>query len=95
MSRHYAYLIELAKPLGNDTHSARYYLGITDNLEARLKLHRSGQGSKFLAAATAKGIDFEIVRSWVFSDKATAKLFEQKAKRSLKNHSRLLGGRYG
>lgn len=43
---------------------ARHYLGSTDDLTRRLAEHRSGQGSKLIAAAMAAGISFQLVRTW-------------------------------
>lgn len=54
------YLIHFARPLAH----ANHYLGWTDNLPARLDRHRSGNGSKLLAAVMAAGIEFQVVRTW-------------------------------
>ena len=54
------YLIHFDRP----HHHARHYLGWTVDLAARLKLHRSGKGSRLLAAIAAAGIGFEVVRTW-------------------------------
>jgi len=55
------YIVELARPLGNSTHSARFYVGWTVNLENRMWHHRHGSGSRFLAAAAEQGIAFDVV----------------------------------
>ena len=63
----YVYLIHLARPLGNPANAyaqARHYCGWTYDVEARLALHRAGQGARLLAAAVARGIAFDVVRVW-------------------------------
>ena len=54
------YLIHFYTPF----HHARHYLGWTVDLDARLHLHRTGQGSRLLAAVTAAGIAWDVVRVW-------------------------------
>jgi len=43
---------------------AKHYLGAAKNLEKRMKLHRSGKGSKLLAALNKEGIGYSVVRTW-------------------------------
>jgi predicted GIY-YIG superfamily endonuclease len=57
-------------------HHARHYIGFTDDLEARLADHRSGQGARLMAVIKDAGLTFEIVRTWS-GDRA----FERKLKR--------------
>lgn len=45
-------------------HHAKHYIGWTDNLNARLRRHRQGNGSKLIAAAKAAGIGFTLARTW-------------------------------
>jgi hypothetical protein len=60
------YLIHLDQKLGSDHPKgrARHYLGTTINLDRRLAQHRDGTGARILAAATARGIGFDVVRTW-------------------------------
>ena len=43
---------------------ARHYLGYTENLEARLAAHRTGNGSPLVAAAVGDGIGFQLAATW-------------------------------
>jgi predicted GIY-YIG superfamily endonuclease len=75
------YLIKLDKKLKQ----SEYYIGWCkkDPLE-RLKTHRSGRGSRFLAACNVNGIDYHIVRTWKNKDRN----FERKLK-NRHNHKNL------
>ena len=42
---------------------ARHYTGWTDNLAARLDMHRKGTGSRLLAVIGAAGIGFTLART--------------------------------
>jgi predicted GIY-YIG superfamily endonuclease len=42
----------------------RHYLGSAVDLDARLRHHRAGTGSRLLRAVVAAGIKFEVVRTW-------------------------------
>jgi putative endonuclease len=58
------YILELARPLGNHRHQARFYVGWTKNeatLQQRLDHHRKGTGAAFTRAAVERGIDFQLV----------------------------------
>ena len=56
------YLLHFDRPL----HHARHYLGWTEGetLTERLDRHRSGHGSKLVAAVRRAGIDFKVARIW-------------------------------
>ena len=61
------YLIHFDQPIGdlNNPHGqAQHYIGYTDDLEARLKRHRQGNGAAIMAAVKAAGIDWQLVRVW-------------------------------
>jgi hypothetical protein len=60
------YLIHLDSKLGSDhpKGGAGHYLGTTVDLDRRLAQHRDGTGAKILAAAAARGIGFDVVRTW-------------------------------
>jgi predicted GIY-YIG superfamily endonuclease len=54
------YLIHFHSPLKH----AKHYIGFTLNLEGRCLDHRKGVGSKLLAAVSAAGIEWSVVRTW-------------------------------
>jgi hypothetical protein len=61
---------------------AKHYIGFVNNaegLDARMKKHRNGSGSKLMAAVAKAGIEFTIARLWANADRS----FERK----LKNHN--------
>jgi predicted GIY-YIG superfamily endonuclease len=60
------YLVHLDRKLGTDhpKGGAGHYLGTTINLDRRLAQHRDGTGARILAAAAARGIGFDVVRTW-------------------------------
>jgi predicted GIY-YIG superfamily endonuclease len=49
-----------AKKLG----IAKHYLGWALNLDARLTEHRSGNGSRLMAAVASRGITWRVARTW-------------------------------
>lgn len=56
---------EPAYPLSH----ARHYLGVTDDLEARLELHRQGRGARLVAVAIQSGLTFRLARTWSQADR--------------------------
>jgi predicted GIY-YIG superfamily endonuclease len=54
------YLLHLDKPLRH----ARHYVGLADDLAARLERHASGQGARMLAVCVERGISWQLVRTW-------------------------------
>lgn len=78
------YLIHIDAPVGSNRHSARHYLGYTNDLRRRFEEHSSGAGSPLLAAAAARGISFSIVRTWPEGTRT----LERQLKRS-RHHTRL------
>lgn len=54
------YLLHLDKPLRH----ARHYVGLADDLDARLERHASGQGARMLAVCRERGITWQLVRTW-------------------------------
>ena len=60
------YLIHIDKPIGH----ARHYIGYSEDVAARLKRHRAGQGGRLLAAAVKRGIHFDVVRIWTEAGRA-------------------------
>ncbi len=43
---------------------ARHYLGFTDDLDARLQAHASGQGARLMEVITDAGIAWQVARTW-------------------------------
>jgi len=61
------YLIHFDAPLGNPASPhgmAQHYIGYTDDLTSRLADHRAGRGAAIMAAVTARGITWRVVRTW-------------------------------
>jgi hypothetical protein len=54
------YLLHFDRPYKH----ARHYIGYTDNLEARLQRHRSGQGARLIEVIISVGINFVLARVW-------------------------------
>jgi len=52
------YIIHLHHPLAH----ARHYVGWASDVEARVARHRSGNGSKLMAAVGQAGIPWEVAR---------------------------------
>lgn len=58
---------------------AKHYVGFVEKpegLDARMKKHKNGSGSKLMAAVAKRGIDFVIARTWENADRN----FERKIK---------------
>jgi len=53
-------LLHLDKPLRH----ARHYVGLADDLDARLERHASGNGARMLAVCRERGITWQLVRTW-------------------------------
>jgi predicted GIY-YIG superfamily endonuclease len=51
-------------------HRAQHYIGWTLCLSQRMQEHRTGRGSRMLAAATAAGIAFRVARQWPGGDRS-------------------------
>lgn len=81
------YLIELSRPLGNERHQARFYLGYCGEARVlqRLAEHRAGKGARMLKAANERGIGYTIIRTWPGGDRRLERRFKAR-----KNHRRLL-----
>jgi hypothetical protein len=61
------YLIHFERPIGdldNPRGQARHYLGFTEDLEARLEAHRTGNGSRLMEVVTEAGIGWTVARTW-------------------------------
>jgi predicted GIY-YIG superfamily endonuclease len=69
------YLLHFSTPY----HHARHYLGFTDDLDARLADHRSGQGARLLSVIKDAGIAWTLARTWSGDRKFERKLKDRKA----------------
>jgi len=61
------YLIHFEQPIGdldNPRGQAQHYLGFTEDLEARLEAHRTGNGSAIMAAVARAGVGWTLARTW-------------------------------
>lgn len=74
------YVLCFDEPVSHATH----YLGYADNLDARLREHRAGRGSRLTAAAVARGISWEV---YVVLDPATEADEARYKKRSVRKAS--------
>ena len=54
------YLLHFDQPYRH----ARHYLGYADDLDARLKRHRAGNGARLIEVINAAGITWRCVRTW-------------------------------
>lgn len=58
------YLLHFDRPI-SDKHTCQHYIGYANNLEARIGFHRKGRsGARLLEVAYARGIGFQVVRTW-------------------------------
>jgi len=57
---------------------ARHYLGYTGDLEARLKAHASGNGSRLMEVITEAGITWRLARTWAGGRDIERRLKRQK-----------------
>ena len=66
------YLIHFDKKLAH----AQHYIGLADDLDARLQAHASGQGARLMEVITDAGINWQVARTWPGDRK-----FERRLKR--------------
>ncbi|MCA0453397.1 MAG: endonuclease [Chloroflexi bacterium] len=80
------YIIQFERPLGNDRHSARYYIGWCEDGKSheRLKAHQRGNGAAITRAANALGIKYHIICT-LEGDRNTERLLKR-----MKNTPRIL-----
>jgi predicted GIY-YIG superfamily endonuclease len=57
------YLLHFERPI-SDKHTCQHYTGWALDLNARLTMHRAGQGARLTQIAVERGIGFEVVRTW-------------------------------
>jgi predicted GIY-YIG superfamily endonuclease len=80
------YLLHFDRPLGNPHNPramAQHYLGHADRLDRRALEHLTGRGAKITQALVARGIGFQIVRTWPGSCSFERKLKNRKNARKL------------
>jgi hypothetical protein len=57
------YLLHFERPI-SPAHTCQHYLGFAENLAARLQEHAAGRGARLTQVALARGIAWELVRTW-------------------------------
>ena len=73
------YILHFDKPVMG---KAQHYVGYTTlGVEERIKVHRSGNGSKLVRYAIQKGIDFKVVFTQCFPTRWEARAAELKLKK--------------
>ncbi len=60
------YLLHFSRPHRH----ARHYMGWTENLPARLKRHRAGNGARLIEVIINDGNSFDLARIWTNADRA-------------------------
>jgi len=81
----HVYIIHFFQPIGNPekTHGlAGHYCGSTCNLDARLQLHKNGNGAALMTAVNEAGIAWQVARLWRFETPGAARAFEKRLKRA-------------
>lgn len=68
------YLLHFSSPIAPGRHTAQHYLGYAEDLDARLKAHRTGAGARLVQVATQRGLSFVVVRVWVGDRKLERRL---------------------
>jgi hypothetical protein len=61
------YMIHFGQPTGNPASprgQAGHYLGTIVDLDRRMAQHRDGAGARIMAAVSAKGVPWTVVRTW-------------------------------
>ena len=81
----YVYILHYEQPLDSSTltyrRAPRHYIGWTTDIDKRLRQHRTGNGGRFPAAMSRKGIRFRLERLWTFEQDMDAKALERSIKR--------------
>ncbi len=54
------YLLHIQPPYKH----ARHYLGVAEDLDARLKLHQAGRGARLTQVSIENGCTLKLVRTW-------------------------------
>lgn len=67
------YLLHFDRPLAH----ARHYMGWTNDLERRVRRHRTNSRPKLMQAVRAAGIEFTVARTWPGSRRRERQLKEQ------------------
>jgi predicted GIY-YIG superfamily endonuclease len=88
MKPYTVYLLCFTQPVGPAHHRASHYIGLTVNLDNRMREHRSGQGAALCRALRQQGGDFVVVRTWEAKGNQEAYALERRLKR-WRNHSHL------
>lgn len=57
------YLLHFSRPISS-AHTTQHYIGWAQRLESRLAHHQAGTGARLTAVAVARGITWEVARTW-------------------------------
>ena len=58
------YLLHFSQPIAPGRHTARHYIGFTNDLEQRIAQHRAGTGARLCEVAKERGISFVVAQLW-------------------------------
>lgn len=62
------YLLHFSHPIAAN-HTCRHYIGVADDLGARIAQHRAGTGARLTQVAKERGIGFVVARIWEDGDR--------------------------
>jgi ribosomal protein L32 len=79
MNTSYVYLLHFSQPIAPGRHTAQHYLGSCEDLDERIRTHRTDPDARLLQVAAERGIDFEVVRIWR-ADPGQGRALERKLK---------------
>ena len=68
------YLLHFTRPYRQGTH--RHYIGYTNNMERRMKQHRTGGGARLVKHAIGIGIEFEVAMTQECETRVEARRME-------------------
>ena len=80
----FVYLIHFEQPIGdlsNPRGQARHYLGSTSNLQARMALHRNGNGAAIMTAVGLAGVRWQVAGLWRTDTREDARALELRLKK--------------
>lgn len=73
----YVYFLKFSAPLGNERHSAQYYIGFAESVEERFQAHCLGRGAAITRAAIERGYRLMLL-GWVEGDRRLERKFKNR-----------------
>lgn len=70
------YILEFSTEIGNQNHSAKYYIGYARDIDQRLNEHKKGLGAAITRYAVENDIEFKVIVTFPGQDRS----FERKLK---------------